>query len=182
MTKVVALKRTIDSIIIRPGTEADAAAFRELRLEALLSHPEAFGSDFETNNEFPLSHWADRLRGLGNETMIYFAEHDGHLIGICGIYRGHMKKIRHSATIFSVYVQPHWRGQHIAERLIEQCLQWARQQNILIVKLAVVTNNTSAIRCYARCGFTVYGIEPHVINDDGTLYDELLMMRKIEVE
>jgi RimJ/RimL family protein N-acetyltransferase len=176
------LEPTIDSIIIRPGTEADAAAFRELRLEALRSHPEAFGSDFESNNEFPLTHWADRLRALGSETMIYFAEHEERLIGICGIYRGHMKKIRHSATIFSVYVQTQWRGQHIAERLIEQCLQWARQQGILIVKLAVVTTNTSAIRCYARCGFTVYGIEPQVINHAGILYDELLMMRKIEVE
>jgi RimJ/RimL family protein N-acetyltransferase len=168
------------SITIRQAAEPDAAAFRELRLEALRSHPEAFGSDFETQNEFPLSHWADRLRALGDETMICFAEHEGRLIGMCGIYRGRMKKIQHNATIFSVFVQPRWRGQHIAERLIEQCLQWARQQNILIVKLAVVTTNTSAIRCYARCGFTVYGIEPQVINHDGILYDELLMVRRLE--
>ena len=168
------------TIIIRPGTEADAAAYRELRLEALRSHPEAFSSDFESNALHPLSHWADRLRGLGSETMIYFAEHDKHLIGICGIFRGHMKKIRHNATIFSVFVQPQWRGQHIAERLIENCLQWGREQEIKVVKLAVVTTNTSAIRCYARCGFTVYGIEPQVIYAGGVLYDELLMMRKLE--
>ena len=169
------------AIIIRPGTEADAAAFRVLRLEALRTHPEAFGSDFETNDKLPLSHWADRLQALGSESMIYFAEHDRHLIGICGIGRGHMKKIRHSATIFSVYVQPQWRGNHIAKSLIEHCIEWARAQSILIVKLAVITTNTSAIRCYARCGFSVYGVEPQVINADGVLYDELLMMRKLEV-
>jgi len=49
---------------------------------------------------------------------------------------------------------------------------------LAIVKLGVVTTNTPAIRCYARCGFTVYGVEPQVIHYEDVLYDELLMAKK----
>jgi RimJ/RimL family protein N-acetyltransferase len=36
----------------------------------------------------------------------------------------------------------------------------------------------AAIRCYNRCGFTVYGVEPQAIRHDGVMYDELLMARQ----
>jgi RimJ/RimL family protein N-acetyltransferase len=39
----------------------------------------------------------------------------------------------------------------------------------------VVTTNPAAIRCYTRCGFEVYGIEPQAIRYDGKNYNELLM-------
>jgi len=52
-------------------------------------------------------------------------------------------------------------------------------QEVKIVKLAVVTTNTGAIRCYARCGFQVYGIEPQALCYDSVFYDELLMARTI---
>ena len=37
-----------------------------------------------------------------------------------------------------------------------------------------------AIRFYARCGFTVYGIESKAICYDGVTYDELQMAKTIE--
>jgi hypothetical protein len=37
------------AVIVRPGGEADAPAFRELRLEALRNHPEAFSADYAAN-------------------------------------------------------------------------------------------------------------------------------------
>jgi RimJ/RimL family protein N-acetyltransferase len=43
----------------------------------------------------------------------------------------------------------------------------------------VVTTNAPAIRCYARHGFTVYGVEPEVIFANGVYYDELLMLRRL---
>jgi RimJ/RimL family protein N-acetyltransferase len=46
-----------------------------------------------------------------------------------------------------------------------------------VVKLAVVTTNTAAIRCYARLDFKVYGVEPQAICHQATFYDELLMIR-----
>jgi GNAT superfamily N-acetyltransferase len=166
-------------VTIRPARAGDAPAYRELRLQALGNHPEAFGSDYETNLHQPMSYWEERLRTLGDETMIYFAVHESGFAGMCGIIRGRSQKTRHSATIISVYVRPAWRGHQVADRLIEACIAWARDHGITIAKLAVITTNTPAIRCYARCGFTVYGIDPQVILYDGVIYDELLMARKV---
>lgn len=40
---------------IRKLTPEDAALYRTIRLEALRSHPEAFGSSYEEELEYPLS-------------------------------------------------------------------------------------------------------------------------------
>jgi RimJ/RimL family protein N-acetyltransferase len=165
------------TIIVRPGQEADAPAYRELRLEALRNHPEAFSADYESAFQQPANEWAERLRSLGGDNMIYFAAQKDALIGMCGIYRGKSAKTHHSATIWGVYVKAEWRGLQIADVLMDRCIEWARDQGIKIVRLAVVTTNQAAIRCYERCEFKIYGTSPQEIFYNGRMYDELLMAR-----
>jgi ribosomal protein S18 acetylase RimI-like enzyme len=97
-----------------------------------------------------------------------------------GIRIGESPKTRHGAYIWGVYIRPEWRGLHIAEGLIEECAQWARQRNVVILKLGVMANNESAIRCYQRCGFTTYGHEPRTLFLQGHYYDEFLMSRDLD--
>jgi RimJ/RimL family protein N-acetyltransferase len=111
--------------------------------------------------------------------MIYFAVHENELVGTCGIYRGDSPKTQHSGTIAGVYVRPNWRGLQIADELIAACIEWAQSHDMKIVKLGVTSTNTAAIRCYTRCGFTVYGTEPQAISTNGAMYDELLMARSL---
>ena len=167
------------AVTIRPGTVEDAPAYRDLRLEALRNHPEAFSSDCGTSLAKPMSYWTDRLKPNNPDdgVMLYFAVHDEQLIGMCGITHTDAPKQKHSAYIVSMYVRPEWRGLRIAEELINTCLEWGRAQGIKIVKLGVTTTNTPAIRCYTRCEFQVYGTEPQAICLDGAFYDELLMAR-----
>ncbi|HEX6289839.1 MAG TPA: GNAT family N-acetyltransferase [Herpetosiphonaceae bacterium] len=168
-------------IRIRSCVADDAAAFRDLRLEALRSQPEAFSADYATDEQEPLSFWAERASHTADdpEQTIYFAAADETLVGMCGIRLGFSPKTRHSAIIWGVYVRPPWRGQRLADRLIAASLAWAEQRQVQVVKLAVVTTNIAAIRCYARCGFTTYGVEPQAICYDGQCYDELLMARRL---
>jgi GNAT superfamily N-acetyltransferase len=168
-----------ESVTIRPAQAGDAPAYRELRLEALRSHPEAFTHDYDAYQEKPLSYWEERLRELNNENMMFFAVHENQLVGMCGILRGTSKKSQHNSLITGMYLQPAWRGHGIADALIEACIAWAEVLGTTVVRLAVVTTSTSAIHCYTRCGFTEYGIEPQMIYQDGVMYDELLMIRKI---
>jgi len=167
-------------IDIRPGKEYDLLVFRELRLEALRTNPEAFGADYDSNFSLPLEAWSERLppKAASDLSQIFFAVHEGSLIGMSGIYRTNSPKTRHSATIFGVYVQPGWRGFHIAEGLVAACLDWAQDMRLYNVKLGVVTTNSAAIRCYSRCGFRVYGIEPNFIYHAGEYYDLLLMIKE----
>jgi RimJ/RimL family protein N-acetyltransferase len=148
-------------------------------LEALKNHPTAFGADYEESLARPNEHWRERLTIHKDKEALFFAESDGQLIGMTGIFRGSSKKSHHDSTIWGVYVKPERRGRQISESLIRACLKWAKDQGLTIVKLAVVTTNQPAIRCYERCGFTIYGTEPKAIGYDGRYYDEYLMAIEI---
>lgn len=152
-----------------------------MRLEALHHHPTAFSSDYFLNEAKPSADGIERLRFKQGEStgVIYFAIHSERLVGMTGIQLGNSPKTRHTAFIWGVYVQPQWRGFHLAEGLMTACLDWARLQGVRIVRLAVVTSNTSAIRCYARLGFSAYGVEPQALYYEGTFYDELLRCRNL---
>lgn len=167
------------SITIRYGNVQDAAHYRELRLEMLRLHPEAFLSDYATTVARPESFWQELLSKVGEMGMTFFATHDEQLIGMAHVQRRNGAKLSHSADVVSVYVRAEWRGLRIADALIEECANWARAHNVSILKLAVVRTNTSAERCYERCGFTVYGNEPQVVLFDGVMYDDLLMARPL---
>jgi RimJ/RimL family protein N-acetyltransferase len=166
------------AIVIREASLADAIQFRELRLEALQDSPTAFPADYMANVNHPVSFWEDRLKTNGIGT-IFFAEHENQLIGMMGIRRGESSKTKHSASIWGVYVRPKWRGLRIAESLIEACIEWAKSKDVIIVKLGVTAASTSAVRCYQRCGFTIYGTEPRGIFHDGQYYDGYLMYRDL---
>lgn len=169
------------SVDIRPTQPGDVPAFRDLRLAALHDHPEAFGADYAEQSARPVTAWEEGVcRGAGDDLGItYVAEAGGALVAMAGIYREPSAKVRHNGTIWGVYVRPAWRGAGLADRLIDACMSWARLQRLRVVRLAVATTNAPAIRCYLRCGFSVYGVDPEVIYHDGAYYDELLMARRL---
>src|SRR5207248_1147990 len=108
-------------VTIRPTQEGDAAAFRELRLEALKNHPEAFSSDYESNLALPNEHWRERVRPAADpsKSIIYIALAGETLVGMTGIYRDASPKTQHNGNIWGVYVRSGWRGLRIADQLIE---------------------------------------------------------------
>jgi hypothetical protein len=59
MTKPVASAPTI-SLKVRRLEASDVADYRELRLESLKVHPEAFASSWESEGDKPISWWAER--------------------------------------------------------------------------------------------------------------------------
>ncbi len=171
---IKSMNTTPGSIVIRPANLDDSLQYRELRLSALLDSPTAFSADYQTNLNHPMNFWERRLT-FDRYGTIFFAEHENKLIGMTGIRIGESPKTKHGAYVWGVYVCPEWRGLHIAETLIETCADWARQREVVILKLGVMANNESAIRCYKRCGFTVYGTEPRALLFEGKFYNEFLM-------
>jgi RimJ/RimL family protein N-acetyltransferase len=167
-------------ITIRDATPADALSYRQLRLEALQDSPIAFSADYQQNLNQPAEFWKNRLTMEEDESTLFLAEHEGKLIGTTGVARGASPKTRHSAWIWGVYVTPDWRGVRIAEELINSCCSWAKERNIVLVKLGVAATNKPAIRCYERCGFSTYGTEPRAIFYEGKYYDEFLMSHSLD--
>jgi RimJ/RimL family protein N-acetyltransferase len=169
---------TRGTVVLREANLADTAQFRDLRLNGLQDSPTAFSADYQVNFNHPMSFWEGRLT-FDEHGIIFFAECDSSLIGMTGIRKGESPKTKHGAYIWGVYVRPAWRGLHIAEGLIEMCADWAREREVVILKLGVMANNKSAIHCYKRCGFTVYGTEPRALFYENQYYDEYLMCRDL---
>jgi len=168
------------TIIIREGILTDVVQYRDLRLFALEESPTSFSADLQINLDQPMNYWENRLKPDPYGT-IFFAEHNSQLIGMTGVRQGESSKTRHTALVISVFVRPEWRGLHIAEELIESSCEWAKARGAEIVKLAVVTTNTSAVRCYERIGFKTYGVEPRAILYQGVYYDEYSMLRSLAI-
>ena len=165
------------TIAIRRGTDADARAFREVRLQALRDHPEAYSADYEVPMAWPMDAWLDRLRA----SPIYFAVDEAvnksAWVGMAGIYFGNTLKTRHRGTIWGVYVRPEYRGRGLAGQLVKTCVDWAVQESLRLVTLYVVTTNAAALATYKRCGFNICGVEPDGIYTHGTYYDEFIMIK-----
>jgi RimJ/RimL family protein N-acetyltransferase len=177
ITKTIETARGI--ISIREALLSDVVQFRELRLAALQDSPTAFSADYQMNLNQPMSFWEGRAKP-DEHGKLFFAIHESQLIGMTGIRQGESPKTEHGGYIWGIFVRPEWRGLHIAEAFIETCIEWAKWKGIDIVKLGVMTNNTSAVRCYERCGFTIYGTEPRGILYEGKYYDEYLMSRTLD--
>lgn len=166
----------LTEIKIREAVFDDLQKLRKIRLEALKLHPEAFGSDYETDKKAPLSSWKSRIK-LDSHSTIFVAQAGKELVGTSGIVRPDSPKMSHNAIIWGVYVSADFRCQKVGEKLISDCIDWAKQKDLFSVKLSVVTTNASAIRLYLKCGFQVYGVEPKVIRVEQNYYDELLMVK-----
>jgi len=175
---IKAVETNQGTVIIREANMTDLEQFRELRLFALKESPLAFGTDYETDRNRSPEYWQERLRE-DEYSVMFVAEHDQTLIGMTGITCRPLPKTKHSGKIIGVFVHPKWRGLRIAESLIDACIEWARSKEKVIIKLGVNAENTSAIRCYERCGFTIYGTDPMGTFYNGKYYDGYLMSKLI---
>ena len=158
---------------IRRLGPADAAAYREIRLEGLERHPEAFGSTYETEAALSLDDFVRRVA----EVPTFVAERDGRLLGLAGLARESTPKRRHRGTLIRMYVRPEARGSGAADALVEAVLDHARAEGLDSVILAVTVGNEAARRLYDRHGFTVYGVEPAALRVGDRDYDDELRIR-----
>lgn len=161
---------------IRRLGPADAAAYREIRLEGLERHPEAFGSTHEIEAGLSLEDFARRVA----EVATFAAERDGRLLGLAGLARESSPKRRHRGTLVRMYVRPEARGSGAADALVEAVLDHARAEGLDSVILAVTVGNQAAGRLYDRHGFTVYGIEPGALKFGDQSYDDELRIRFLD--
>ena len=166
----------IEIYLVRPAIPSDAAALRELRLRALSSKPEAFGSDVSEDEAKPDSAWVERCTSTERSALFLAVEHSsGALVGMTGIVHDGRVKTGHLGNIWGVFVAPEARGNHLGQKLIEAALAWGRERGLRRVSLTVETGNAPAISVYLKAGFTVYGVDREVLLVDGKFYDELLM-------
>jgi ribosomal protein S18 acetylase RimI-like enzyme len=159
--------------LVRILGQDDLAAFRQVRLDALRLHPEAFTASYEDEAQLSEAQFAERLAAPGMTRFGGFAGNE--MVGLVGLNLRAGLKERHKATLFSMYVAAEHRRSGLAPDLVAAVIQKAREAGALVLHLFVTAGNAPAQRLYRTMGFLPYGIERRAIRVGDAFYDEELM-------
>jgi RimJ/RimL family protein N-acetyltransferase len=149
----------------------DAGLYKEIRLEALLANPEAFGSSFEIEKDHPLSWFEERL--VKNTILGAFRGTD--LLGVAGFFIQSGMKTAHKGVLWGMYVRATARGTGVGKILINAVIDHAKS-TVELIQLTVVSDNLKARSLYKQCGFEEYGLEKKALKHAGHYYDEFHMV------
>jgi ribosomal protein S18 acetylase RimI-like enzyme len=159
---------------IRRLLSADAAIYRDIRLEALQRDPEAFSSTFAAEGARPLTWFEGRLE----RAAVFGAFAAGGLVGVAGFLVKEGCKQAHKGGLWGMYVRPQARRRGIGRRLVEAVIEHARGQ-VELIQLSVVSSNEPAQRLYVALGFVEYGFEKNALKHNGRYCDEVLMAKQL---
>jgi ribosomal protein S18 acetylase RimI-like enzyme len=162
---------------LRRLAPADAALFREIRLEGLEGDPDAFGSTFEDENAQPLAFFEQRL---GN-SAVFGAFRGPELLGIAGFRVQPGPKHAHKGLLWGMYVRPTARRTGTGRKLVEAVIEHARGR-VELLQLTVISDNQPARRLYASLGFEEYGIERRAAKYRGMYHDDVLMAKMLAID
>ncbi len=143
------------------------------RLRALENAPSAFLTSLAEEKAAGSEHFKETLSGQDSENLIFGALQNSKVIATLGIYREKRLKIRHKAGIWGVFVDPEYRRQGIAAKLLDLAIGFARaEMNVLTISLSVESKASSARKLYESRGFKVWGTEALAMGENGAYFDE----------
>jgi len=152
---------------------SDAEALRDIRLEALMRHPEAFSRDLEMESALSSGEWRTTIA----ERAWFVCRDDDRWAGIAAFARNRAsKKTAHVGSLGAMYVRNAWRGKGAGDKLVMAVIAHAAGEVEQLV-LTVNAENGPAIALYERHRFAVYGRIPRSIKIGERYYDELEMIR-----
>jgi len=98
------------------------------------------------------------LEGLGkeDENQVLVSDVDGRIVGFLMFTKQakSMLRLRHSrAMINDLYIEEEYRGQGLASRLLERCLEYLKSRGVEEVRVSVSAENAPAISLYRKVGF-----------------------------
>ncbi len=158
---------------VRRLTGQDAAIWRDLRLEALQLHPEAYGSTHDEWASLPIDAFAGRLE----EGVVFGAFLDETLIGCMAIDQNPDTPER--AELTAVYVQSAERRRGVAAALLAAAEREGRVLGARQFKLSVAEANAPALAFYRAKGFLDAGAEPRVLASNGEILELLRLVKRL---
>ena len=119
------------------------ALWRDIRLDALASDPEEFGSTLAREQAYTEDEWRERA-GEGLK-LVALAPEPVALVAATAKPEG--------LYLYSMWVRDSHRGLGVGEALVRTVLTWAAEEGWKVVRLRVWDDNLPARRLYRRLGF-----------------------------
>lgn len=132
---------------VRPATQEDWQAWRDVRLRALRADPEAFCSTYEREAAFTVADWKQRLA-----EPAYLGWQDGTPVALGGGYTDTPQTLQ----VVAMWTAPEGRGLGLGRRILSSVVDWGRAAQ-LDVRLQVTVGNDTARRLYESFGFVGTG-------------------------
>jgi len=142
---------------IREVRPEEWRSLKDLRLRALETDPDAFGSTSAEERVKPdkaWQEWASAGWGLGDQATLVAVDGDRWLgMGVCILPEAEPR----SATVYAMWVDPAARRQGIGEQLLQELIEWASSKKVEELLLAVTEGNAASVNLYERAGFMSTG-------------------------
>ncbi|NNP77339.1 GCN5 family acetyltransferase [Acinetobacter sp. Ac_3412] len=144
--------------------------FRTIRLSALAKAPEMFGSTYRIEVVKPLSFFENCL----SSSTVFGVYYNDKIIGLATLTREVATKLAHKAYLSSVFIEPEFQRQGVADRLLTTVIEHSKEylEQILLI---VADDNQPAIKLYQKFGFQTYGVESKALKNNAEYTDEILM-------
>jgi RimJ/RimL family protein N-acetyltransferase len=162
--------------IIREATEADAASLAALVQQLGRNDPFMVVSGFDPVTGVELLRSVIGATSDDGLFRIFVAECSGEMAGLA-ICRRHPPPERDRVLQLDIGVDAQWRRVRVGTALVQFVIDWAQQNAIERVQLAVVSANTPAVALYERNGFEVEGTLRRSFRLDDDVYDVHVMAR-----
>lgn len=146
-----------DRLEIRRITEQDWPLLRSIRLAALRSDPDAFGSTYADQAAFPDRRWsalaAEAARGSDQCLLLAFRGAE-----TAGMVRSLRDPRRPQVFgVYSVWVAPAARRLGVGGALLAAIEGWARSAGGSLLELSVMEDGHAAQALYTTCGYRFDG-------------------------
>jgi ribosomal protein S18 acetylase RimI-like enzyme len=164
---------------IRPLAAPDAAAFRQMRLQAIADSPSAVWPTHEEEARRTAEEIEARIQRTDTQ-IVFGAFVDTKLVGIAGLRREPLEQVRHKAVLWGVFISPDRRREGLARKLYSHVLSFARDEGVLQIQLCVNAENDRARSLYRSLGFKSFGVEPRAMRVGDRFFDEEHMVLRLD--
>lgn len=166
------------SIRIRQLNEDDWLAFSQIRLTALKTDPQVFGSNYAREAQFSEADWRDRLNK--NDSAIFMVFDDETPIGMTGVSIDRNDPNGKIALLWGSWLAPEYRGKGLSDLIYQSRINWAKAKpNVEKIIVSHRASNLSSKYANQKHGFA----ETHKskkIWTDGATEDEIFYELKIK--
>ena len=132
-----------------------------------------FGKD-----EFHLSVEQEKeyIKNLSNtkDAFMVIGVINNEVVSVAQIRKLGRKRIAHNSEI-AISVKKDFWGIGVGSAVMEQLIEFAKNNNILNISLGVKGSNSKAINLYKKFGFEKVGVHKNYFNINGVFDDEILM-------